>query len=264
MLIGGVATVALSHFTTPMLVARRSAAGSLRGREILVASDGEEGSAPRRWSWQADSQRATAHGSPWSTPSARSRHEPAGHPGPGTRARAACAPDAGEPLVEPGKAVEVILNAAERERRRCPAGHRQPPAGRTARVRKRQPTSSARRTLLGAGHSPVANNERLGPRGSRSPGSPGQLSKIRTSRRGGRPIRDDRSRPRAVLNPKENDNVQERIVGVDGRPEGRDAIALAAHSEPRASLSLDRTCTWGQPGVGGFPELLEQELMPRV
>ena len=41
-LTGGVATTALSQFTTPMLFARRS--GSLEGRQVLVASDGEEGS----------------------------------------------------------------------------------------------------------------------------------------------------------------------------------------------------------------------------
>jgi len=44
MIIGGVATVALRQFTTPMLVVRRSSAGSLPGGQILVASDGEEGS----------------------------------------------------------------------------------------------------------------------------------------------------------------------------------------------------------------------------
>jgi nucleotide-binding universal stress UspA family protein len=43
MLIGGVAVAALSQFTTPMLVARRSFTGSLRGRRILVASDGPGG-----------------------------------------------------------------------------------------------------------------------------------------------------------------------------------------------------------------------------
>jgi nucleotide-binding universal stress UspA family protein len=44
MIAGGVAAPALSRFTTPMLVVRRTSAGALRGREILVASDGEEGS----------------------------------------------------------------------------------------------------------------------------------------------------------------------------------------------------------------------------
>ena len=44
MLIGGVASAALSRFTTPMLVVRAPLAGSLRGRRILVASDGEESS----------------------------------------------------------------------------------------------------------------------------------------------------------------------------------------------------------------------------
>jgi len=44
MLIGGVAAAALGQFDTPMLVARRSFTGSLRGGRILVASDGQEGS----------------------------------------------------------------------------------------------------------------------------------------------------------------------------------------------------------------------------
>jgi nucleotide-binding universal stress UspA family protein len=44
MLIGGVAETALSQFTTPMLLVRASFTGSLQGRQILVASDGEQGS----------------------------------------------------------------------------------------------------------------------------------------------------------------------------------------------------------------------------
>ncbi len=44
MLIGGVASAALSQFTTPMLVVRRTFAGTLKDRQILVASDGGEGS----------------------------------------------------------------------------------------------------------------------------------------------------------------------------------------------------------------------------
>ncbi len=44
MLVGGVAVAALSQFTTPMLIVRKSSTGSLRGRRILVASDGDEGS----------------------------------------------------------------------------------------------------------------------------------------------------------------------------------------------------------------------------
>ncbi|MGA2319208.1 MAG: universal stress protein [Solirubrobacteraceae bacterium] len=44
MLVGGVAAAALSQFTTPMLVVRPSSGASLRGRRILVASDGQEGS----------------------------------------------------------------------------------------------------------------------------------------------------------------------------------------------------------------------------
>jgi nucleotide-binding universal stress UspA family protein len=44
MLVGGVAAAALSQFTTPMLVVRRTFTGTLQGRQILVASDGEKGS----------------------------------------------------------------------------------------------------------------------------------------------------------------------------------------------------------------------------
>lgn len=44
LIIGGVTTAALSQFTTPMLVVRRSFNGPLHGRRILVASDGQDGS----------------------------------------------------------------------------------------------------------------------------------------------------------------------------------------------------------------------------
>jgi nucleotide-binding universal stress UspA family protein len=44
MLIGGVADVTLSRFTTPTLFVRASFAPPLRGREIMVASDGLDGS----------------------------------------------------------------------------------------------------------------------------------------------------------------------------------------------------------------------------
>src|SRR5271166_886452 len=44
MLVGGVAATALSQFTTPMLLVRRTFTGTLKGRQILVASDGEKGS----------------------------------------------------------------------------------------------------------------------------------------------------------------------------------------------------------------------------
>ncbi len=112
MLIGGVATVALSHFTTPMLVARRSAAGSLRGREILVASDGEEGSARIV---ELAGKLAASHGTRVTLVNAIGAESKMNPRAIQAQARVLeqLAPDAGEPLVEPGKAVEVILNAAE-------------------------------------------------------------------------------------------------------------------------------------------------------
>jgi nucleotide-binding universal stress UspA family protein len=44
MLVGGVASVALAHFTTPTLFVRASFRPPLRGRRVLVASDGLDGS----------------------------------------------------------------------------------------------------------------------------------------------------------------------------------------------------------------------------
>jgi nucleotide-binding universal stress UspA family protein len=44
LLIGGITSAALAQFTTPMLVVHRSFDGSLRGRRMLVASDGQAGS----------------------------------------------------------------------------------------------------------------------------------------------------------------------------------------------------------------------------
>jgi nucleotide-binding universal stress UspA family protein len=44
MLLGSVAAAALSRFTTPMLIVRRPRGGSLHGGRLLIASDGETGS----------------------------------------------------------------------------------------------------------------------------------------------------------------------------------------------------------------------------
>jgi nucleotide-binding universal stress UspA family protein len=112
MLIGGVATVALSHFTTPMLVARRFAVGSLRGREILLASDGEEGSARIV---ELSGRLGASQGARVTLVNAIGAESKMNPRAIQAQARALkqIVPDAGEPVVEPGKAVEVILRAAK-------------------------------------------------------------------------------------------------------------------------------------------------------
>jgi len=113
MLTGGLATTALSQFTTPMLFARRSFTGSLRGRQILVASDGGEGSAQivdlagrlgQSEGAQVTLVNALGAGSkmnPWAIQAQ-------------ARALQLALPDAAEPCIEPGKARDVILDAAKR------------------------------------------------------------------------------------------------------------------------------------------------------
>jgi nucleotide-binding universal stress UspA family protein len=111
MLVGGVAAAALSQFSTPLLVVRRSSTGSLHGRRILVASDGHEGSdrivelagrLGRDQGAQVTLVNALA---------GESKMNPRGIQAQ-ARALKRALPDAGEPLIEPGKAWEVILNAA--------------------------------------------------------------------------------------------------------------------------------------------------------
>lgn len=113
MLIGGVATVALSRFTTPMLVARRSTIGSLRGREILVASDGEEGSARIV---ELAGRLAASQGARVTLVNAIGAESKMNPRAVQAQARALrkIVPDAGEPLVEPGKALQVILTAVKK------------------------------------------------------------------------------------------------------------------------------------------------------
>ena len=112
MLTGGVATTALSQFTTPMLFARRSFTGSLRGRQILVASDGEEGSdhlvelAGRLG--QSQGARVTLV----NALDAESKMNPRAIQAQ-ARALQLALPNAGEPCIEPGKAWDVILDAAK-------------------------------------------------------------------------------------------------------------------------------------------------------
>jgi nucleotide-binding universal stress UspA family protein len=111
MLVGGVATVALSQFTTPMLVVRRPFAGSLRGRQVLVASDGEKDSddivklAGRLG--QSQGARVTLV----NALGAESKMNPHVIQVQARLLKRAL-PDAGEPYIEPGKAWDVIINAA--------------------------------------------------------------------------------------------------------------------------------------------------------
>ncbi len=111
-LIGGVATTSLSRFTTPILFARRSPAGSLRGHQILVASDADEGSdhivdiAGRLG--QSKGARVTLV----NASGAESKSKPRAIEAQARTLRLAV-PDAGEPYVAPGKAWDVILEAAK-------------------------------------------------------------------------------------------------------------------------------------------------------
>ena len=113
MLIGGVATTSLSQFTTPILFARGSLTGSLKGTQILVASDGRGGLRSHRGYRRATRTEPGRTGHPRERP--RRRVEDRSH-GPSRRRRARCnsrLPNAGEPYVEPGKAWDVILDAAK-------------------------------------------------------------------------------------------------------------------------------------------------------
>jgi nucleotide-binding universal stress UspA family protein len=112
MLLGSVATIALSRFTTPMLFARRPLAGSLRGRLILVASDGDEGSdrvvelATRLGRSQGAQVRLVHALRAESKMNPRVIQRQA-------RALRLALPDAGEPRIEPGKPGDVILDFVE-------------------------------------------------------------------------------------------------------------------------------------------------------
>jgi nucleotide-binding universal stress UspA family protein len=111
-LIGGVAATALSRFTTPMLVASRSFSGTLHGRQILVASDGEESSERivRLAGRLGQSQGAKV--TLVNAVGAESKINPRAIQAQ-ARALRAMLPDAGEPWIEPGKARDVILTAAK-------------------------------------------------------------------------------------------------------------------------------------------------------
>lgn len=112
MLVGGVAAPALSRFTTPMLLARGPFGGSLRGRQILVASDGEEGSEEIVELAGRLGQSQGARVTLVNAIVAESKINPLAIQAQ-ARTLAQALPDAGEPYIEPGKAWDVILNAAK-------------------------------------------------------------------------------------------------------------------------------------------------------
>jgi nucleotide-binding universal stress UspA family protein len=112
MLTGGVATTALSQITTPMLFARRPFTGSLKDHQILVASDGEEGSDHIVDIAARLAQSQGAQVMLVNAPGAESKMNPRAIQ---ARARALqlALPNTGEPYIEPGKGWDVILDAAE-------------------------------------------------------------------------------------------------------------------------------------------------------
>ena len=112
MLTGGMATTTLKRFTTPILFARGSFTGSLRGRQILVASDGETDSdhivdIARRLGQSQGAQVTLVN-----APGAESKSKPRAIDAQAGALRVAF-PDAEDPYIEPGKAWDVILEAAK-------------------------------------------------------------------------------------------------------------------------------------------------------
>jgi nucleotide-binding universal stress UspA family protein len=112
MLIGGVAAAAQSKITTPMLVGRPRLAGSLHGRQILVASDGQEGSdrivqVAGRLGLSQGARVTLVHAL---GPESRMHHRRIQAQ---VHALELMLPDAGQACIEPGKAWDVILNAAK-------------------------------------------------------------------------------------------------------------------------------------------------------
>jgi nucleotide-binding universal stress UspA family protein len=113
MLTGGVATNALSVLSTPMLFARRTLDGSLKDRQILVASDGEEGSEHIVNIAGRLGQSLGAQVTLVNALGAESKMNPRAIQAQ-ARALQVALPNAGEPCIEPGTAWEVILDAVER------------------------------------------------------------------------------------------------------------------------------------------------------
>ena len=114
MLVGSVASAALSRFTTPLLVVRRPRSGSLRAGRLLIASDGETGSertvelAGRLGrDLQARVQLVNAL-------VAESKMNPHVIQAQARTLKHMLADACEEPYIEPGKAWDVVLGAAER------------------------------------------------------------------------------------------------------------------------------------------------------
>jgi nucleotide-binding universal stress UspA family protein len=113
MLVGGVASVALREFVTPMLVVRQPLNGSLRDRQILAASDGGEGSGgvvelAGRIAHSQGAQVILVNAlGPESKSNPRAIQAQ-------VRALDKLLPSASDAYIEPGKASDVILDAAEK------------------------------------------------------------------------------------------------------------------------------------------------------
>ncbi len=112
MIVGGVTAGALSRFTMPMLVVRRPFVDSLRTRQIIVASDGEEGSDHLVELASNLGQNQEAQVSLVNALGPESKINPQRIQAQGKALKRAL-PGAGEPHIEPGKAWDVILNAAK-------------------------------------------------------------------------------------------------------------------------------------------------------
>ncbi len=112
-LTGRVATSTLSRLTTPMLFVHRSFTGSLDGRQILVASDAEEGSDHIVDIAGRLGQSQGAQVTLVNAPGAESKSKPRAIEAQ-ARSLQLALPNAGEPYIEPGKASDVIVEAAKR------------------------------------------------------------------------------------------------------------------------------------------------------
>ena len=112
-MLGGVTAAALGRLTRPLLVVRRPSAGFLRSRTILVASDGEEGSDHIVELAGRLAQSQGARVTLLNALGAESKMNPRAIQDQ-ARVLRDMLPEAGEPLIEPGNASEVILDAAKR------------------------------------------------------------------------------------------------------------------------------------------------------
>ena len=112
LIVGGVADTALGRLETPMMVVRRAVTGPLRGRTVLVASDGQPDSDPVV---EFAGKLGRAYGAGVTIVHALAS-EGASHPR-RIQAQARALQDASTPDVqlrfEPGNATEVILEAAD-------------------------------------------------------------------------------------------------------------------------------------------------------